>query len=119
VEDKELPGIDSGVPNSSVSFGTDAYNVVEWFECIDVEGKGYIDAEELAHVLRKTYNGIMSDDEIDQLDDWLSQPIQSPINCDDFCRLVSEAPRCIQEALDEACLVLPKTGNIGQKNLSN
>jgi Kef-type K+ transport system membrane component KefB/voltage-gated potassium channel Kch len=115
----EMQRYDIATPNLSNIIRNDTYNLVEWFECLDVEGKGYINAEDLVNVLRKTYIGIMTDDEIEQLDLWLNKkPVKGPLNCLDFCRLVSKAPVAVQDALSEACLVLPTSATFNQKKMS-
>lgn len=107
----EIERFESLTPDSSDRYRYDAYNMVEWFEFLDVEGKGYIDSNDLAHILRKTHDGIMSDDEIEQLDLWLQKSLKGQLHCADFCTLISEAPAYVKDALCAACLVLTESSS--------
>lgn len=79
--------------------------LTELYECIDADESGFIDADELTAVIRKSNSGIVNDEQIAAEEKWLRTIVLAPIDVKEFCRLYVRAPQSIRNALGDACLI--------------
>lgn len=80
-------------------------HLLELFECLDSSKSGKVDAQVLAMIMRRSNSGIASDDEIEFMEAWIQSVVSSPVDVIEFCRLYALAPKKIQEALGDACIL--------------
>jgi len=78
--------------------------LLELFSCMDPKGTGVVDPSDLALLIRNSNTGVMSDDEIEQLESWVFSTAKSKIDSIDFCRLYVQAPKHVKEAMGNGCL---------------
>jgi len=72
---------------------------------LDRDGSGLVDQKEIGSMLRISNTGIISDDEITMMENWLKDVVQSPIDTIEFCKVYSEAPEKLKVALQDACVL--------------
>jgi voltage-gated potassium channel Kch len=80
-------------------------HLLELFKCMDDTDSGVISASKITNVLRTSNSGIVSDDEMEYMELWVSSIVQSPIPPIEFCRLYLEAPESIRRSLSDACMI--------------
>lgn len=80
-------------------------NMLDWFKATDTEGTGLITQSNLLDVVRRSKSGVMSDEEIEQIEEWILNVVQKPLDYIGFCRLFVKAPDRIKEALKETCIL--------------
>lgn len=80
-------------------------HLLELFNCMDDTESGVISASKITNVLRTSNSGIVSDDEMEYMELWVSSIVQSPIPPIEFCRLYLEAPESIRRSLSDACMI--------------
>ena len=78
--------------------------MIEWFNCLDKDQSGFIDPSSLSEVIRKSTSGIQSDDEINQMEQWINTVVRKPIDYIGFCRMYVKAPDTVKEAITDVCL---------------
>lgn len=92
----------------------DVYNTMEpreierltdFFNCIDIDESGFVSADELTAVIRKSNSGVADDEQIAAEEKWLRTIVLAPIDVKEFCRLYVRAPQSIRNALGDACLI--------------
>jgi Kef-type K+ transport system membrane component KefB/voltage-gated potassium channel Kch len=74
-------------------------HLFEIFDCIDVDTSGTLSAAELTTFIRKSNKAIVSDEELDQMEDWIRTVVAEPIDTIEFCRLYERAPELLREGL--------------------
>jgi len=81
-------------------------DLLELYECIDVDASGLVDADELIQFIRKSNSGVISDDELVDMESWVSDVVTAPVDPVGFCRVYTRAPAMIKQALSDACLLI-------------
>ena len=81
-------------------------DLLELFECIDVFASGLVDADELIQFIRKSNSGVISDNELVDIESWVSNVVPTPVDPVGFCRVFTRAPATIKQALSDACLLI-------------
>ena len=80
-------------------------HLLDLFKCMDDTKSGFISASKISNVLRNSNSGIVSDDEMVRMDNWVSSIVTSPIPPIEFCRLYLQAPEMIRRSLSDACMI--------------
>ena len=78
--------------------------MIEWFNCLDKDESGLIDPSSLSGVVRKSTSGVLSDDEINQMEQWIKTVVKKPIDYIGFCRMYVKAPDTVKKAITDVCL---------------
>ena len=81
-------------------------DLLELYECIDVDASGLVDADELIQFIRKSNSGVISDDELVDMESWVNNVVTAPVDPVGFCRVYTRAPATIKQALSDACLLI-------------
>lgn len=81
-------------------------DLLELFECIDIDASGFVDADELIQCIRKSNSGVISDDELVDMESWVSNVVTAPVDPVGFCRVFTRAPAAIKQALSDACSLI-------------
>uniref|UniRef100_A0A7S2L9Q2 EF-hand domain-containing protein n=1 Tax=Leptocylindrus danicus TaxID=163516 RepID=A0A7S2L9Q2_9STRA len=84
---------------------TEVDRLMELFECLDSSRTGKVDAQRLAMIMRRSNSGIVSDDEVEFMEAWIKNVVSSPVDVIGFCRIYALAPKEIQLALGDACIL--------------
>lgn len=100
VELREAAASAAGV---SLELITDLLDV---YKCVDIDGSGLVDADEMNQFIRRSNSGVASDDEIETMENWIKEIVTSPIGPVGFCRVYVRAPALIKRALNDACLLI-------------
>jgi hypothetical protein len=79
-------------------------DMLEWFECMDLENKGLVQPSDLKGIIRKSNSGVLTDEEIDQMEEWISNVVKKPLDYIGFCKMFVKAPDTVKAALTDACL---------------
>jgi Kef-type K+ transport system membrane component KefB len=79
---------------------TDASSLIELYLGMDLDGSGKVSLQEIEDVLRRSTYWIASDDEIQELDGWLTETIgdTEAVSLLDLCRLYGRAPVNVRKA---------------------
>jgi Ca2+-binding EF-hand superfamily protein len=88
---------------AELSESDDEY-LMELFSCMDQDGSGLLDVDEMASMLRKSNTGIRSDDEVDSMETWLRSVVKENIDYQKFRLVYAQAPEFIKIAFGDACL---------------
>ena len=67
---------------------------------------GLVDADELIQFIRKSNSGVISDDELVDMESWVNNVVTAPVDPVGFCRVYTRAPATIKQALSDACLLI-------------
>jgi Kef-type K+ transport system membrane component KefB len=78
--------------------------LLEVYSCMDRDASGLVEVDEVKAILRKSNTGISSDEEIQDMEDWVQRAVTSPLDPVGFCRLYARAPAFVKSALNDACL---------------
>ena len=80
-------------------------NMLEFFKSMDEEGTGLVNQSSLRDVIKRSKSGVLSDEEIEKTEEWITSVVKKPLDYVGFCRLFVKAPDAVKEAFKEACLI--------------
>ena len=78
--------------------------MLEWFNCMDQDESGLIEASKLTKVIRNSNSGVLSDDDIAQMELWINTVVTKPLDYAGFCKMYLKAPEKVKIALNDSCL---------------
>lgn len=83
----------------------DVEKMLACFYRLDQEDEGVIKPSVLATMIRNSNSGVLSDEEIDEMEGWIKVSVQKPLDYIGFCKLFVKAPDTVKQALADTCLL--------------
>jgi len=80
-------------------------DLLVWFNCMDQDGTGLLKPTQLANVVKKSNSGVLTDDEIIQMEEWILSVVKKPVDYIEFCKMYVKAPETVRQALTDGCLL--------------
>ena len=77
----------------------------EVYSCLDHDGSGLVGYKDICKLVRISNSGIVSDEEIVEMETWIADTVGSPIDTIEFCRVYTKAPKKLRLSLLDACVL--------------